>query len=344
MRLLIPVLAGCCLLVGSTAFGQSLSERINHMMKQRAAAQQQDNSKGKMLGVLLYTDLTVRFEDTPAREAIKYLKTLLGINIVGRYNDDRVATGIDPDAMINVDVENKPALTVLEMILDQCGGELGDEEDCTWQLRDGFVEIGPKERLGARRGQEIRYYPIRDLLFEPPQFDNAPTLDLDSALNQGGNQGGGGGSGGGGGGGFGGGGGGGGSGGGGQGGGGGSIFGEPGADPPRAGEDEKVEQIIELILEIVEPDGWEANGGSWGSIRYYQGTLIIRAPDFMHRQIGGYPFPIRPTGSARPTSGGIRYVTFGGGHSEIDIIAPPPVHVTGVEGEDQSAEGGDEKP
>ena len=97
-------------------------------------------------------------------------------------------------------------------------------------------------------------------------------------------------------------------------------------------------------LEIVEPDGWEANGGTWGSIRYYQGTLIIRAPDFMHRQIGGYPFPIRPTGSARRTSGGTRYVTFGAGFSEIDILSPPPEHFTGVEGNDQGGKTGNNAP
>ncbi|MDY7109370.1 MAG: hypothetical protein SYC29_12110 [Planctomycetota bacterium] len=338
MRLLITIIAAGCLLAGSTAFGQSLSDRINHVMKQRAAAQRNNESKGRMLGVLLYTDLTVRFEDTPAREALNYLKTLLGVNIVGRYNDEGISGGIDPDTPINLDVENKPALTVLEMVLDQCAV---DFEECTWQLREGYVEVGTKERLGTRRAQEVRYYPIRDLLFEPPMFDNAPELDLDSALNQGGGQGGGGGGGGGG---FGGGGGGGsgGGGGGGYGGGGGSIFGDPGAEPPRITEEEKVDQIINLIYEIVEPDGWAANGGEWGSIRYYQGTLIIRAPDFMHRQIGGYPFPIRPSGSSRPTAGGIRYVTFGADHSDIDIPSPPPAAVTEVEeDDDQSAERGE---
>ena len=117
------------LLAGSGANGQNLSDRINHVMQQRRGAQDRNASKARMLGVLLYTDITLQLTDTPAREAINYLKTALGINILGRYNDDRIGVGIDPEEPINIDVTNKSALTVLEMILDQCTGDL---EECTW--------------------------------------------------------------------------------------------------------------------------------------------------------------------------------------------------------------------
>ena len=53
----------------------------------------------------------------------------------------------------------------------------------------------------------------------------------------------------------------------------------------------KAEQIIELIVELVEAEGWARNGGSWASIRYHEGNLLIKAPDFVHRRVGGYPFP-----------------------------------------------------
>ncbi|MHC4383859.1 MAG: hypothetical protein ACYS0J_13635, partial [Planctomycetota bacterium] len=222
-------LIGTCLLLGSPALGQSLSDRIEYVMQQRSQAQARGTSKAHLLSVLMYTDITVSFQETPAREAFNYLQTLLGIHIVGRFSDDRIGFGIDPETPITLDVVDRPALTVLELVLDQCQ----EFEPCTWQLREGFVEVGTKERLSLPGAREIKYYPIRDLLFEPPMFDNAPDLDLSSALNQGGNFGGGGGGGrgGGGGGGFGGGGGGGRGGGG--GGGGGSIFGDPGDAPER---------------------------------------------------------------------------------------------------------------
>jgi len=313
-----PRLFALCVTAGalvatSAASGQSLSDRIDHVMQQRTAAQKNNNSRAALLGALLYTDVSVQFQETPARDALKYLETVLGVTIVGRFSDDKTGEGIDPDAPITLNSSDRPAITVLEMMLDQVGD--GDQS-CTWQLRDGFIEVGTKERLGSANAREIRFYPIKDMLFEPPMFDNAPSLDLDSALNQGtGGQGGG--SGGGGGGGRG---GGGGSGGGGSGGGGGgSIFGEAGDEGERPTEAEQAQQIMDLITETVEPEAWETNGGEFATIRYYQGTLIIRAPDFIHRQIGGYPFAARSGAPRAMASTGGRYVTFTGGVSNVTL-------------------------
>ena len=316
MKRITLVLAGCGLLITAPAFGQNLSERMDYVMQKRAQAESRNTSKARMLSVLLYTDVPVQFSETPARDAFNYLQTVLGINIVGRYNDDRTNEGIDPDTPITLDSVDQPALTVLEMILDQCA----DLDPTTWQLRNGYVEVGTKERLGAPGAREIRYYPIKDLLFEPLRFDNAPELDLESALNQGfgggGAGGGGGGRGGGGGGGFGGGGGGGGGRGGGGGGGGGGIFGDPGDDPDRRTEAEKAQEVIDLIIEIVEPDAWF---GEVASIRYYQGTLIVRAPDYIQRQIGGYPFATRPVRRSAQAVIDRRYVTFTGAASNVQL-------------------------
>jgi uncharacterized membrane protein YgcG len=322
-RVLISASLAAGALVSANAMAQSLSDRVEHVMQQRSRAQANNQSKSQLLSTLLYSDVTVQFQETPLRDAMKYLETVLGVNLVVRYNDDRNAdgSGLDPEAPITLNVENMPAMTVIEMMISQ----QGDGDPATWQLRDGYIEVGTKERLGAANAREIRYYPIRDLLFEPPQFGNAPQLDLDAALNQG-TQSGGGGTGGGGGGGFGGGGG--GSGGGGTGGGsGGSIFGESGEDPDRVTEAEKAQQIIDLIVETVEPDAWDVNGGDIATIRYYQGTLIIRAPDYIHRQIGGYPFAARPMNLSAIKTPGARYVTFSGAISNVEIagirVSPP---------------------
>jgi hypothetical protein len=332
MKSTAVVLMGTCLLLASPALGQGLSDRIDYVMQQRSQAQPRGSSKAHMLSVLMYTDITVQFQETPAREAFTYLQTVLGIHIVGRYSDDKIGYGIDPETPITLDVVDRPALTVVELALDQCQ----EFEPCTWQLRDGYVEVGTKERLRLPGAREIKYYPIRDLLFEPPMFDNAPELDLSSALNQAGGFGGGGMGGGGmggGGGGFGGGGGGGGRGGGGGGGGGGGIFGDPGEDPDRLSEEERVQQIVDLITQSIEPDDWEDNGGDAASIRYYSGTLIIRAPDYIHRQIGGYPFAVRPV--ARPRAAAPaprRYLTFTGGMTNVEVVNVREVETTGAVG------------
>jgi hypothetical protein len=339
------------LLASTAASGQSLSDRIAEVAKQREAEARRDTSQGALLGALLYTDISVNFDETPARDAFAYVKELLGVDLVVRYNDDRSGFGIDPDTPISLEATGVPALTVIERMLEQCA----DLEPCTWQLRKGYIELGTKERLSVPAARELRMYPIRDLLFEVPRFDNAPEFDLNSSLSQGGGGAGGGGGGfggggggfGGGGGGFGGGGGGGGFGGGGGGagggGGGGAPFGSPGEEPERMSEDEKVQQLVDIILETIEPDAWLDNGGDAASIRYFEGVLIVRAPDYIQRQIGGYPFA--PQRSARPSAPrprasaegpdaviDRRYVTFTAPISIIENVKFDNVTVTGSTG------------
>ena len=340
------------LLLAATASGQNLSDRIAAVARQRQADAARNNTQSNLLGALLYADVSVDFDETPAREAFDYLKQIMGVEMVVRYNDDRTGMGIDPTTPITLKMTSTPALSVIERMLEQCA----EFEPCTWQLRKGYIEIGTKERLSAPAARVLRMYPIRDLLFEVPMFDNAPEFDLSSSLSQGGGGGGGGFGGGGGGGfgggggGFGGGGGGGGGGfggGGGGGGGGGAPFGEPGDEPERLTEDEKVQQIVDIILETIEPDAWLDNGGDSASIRYYEGVLIIRAPDYIQRQIGGYPFaPNRRAAPARSrtrsSAAGTtttpvavidrRYVTFTAPLSIIENVKFDSVKVTGSAG------------
>ena len=72
-------------------FGQSLSERYGQVQAQRVNAQRDNSSKASMLGTLLYQDISVTFQDTAVRDAINFIANTLGINIIGRYNDDRTA-------------------------------------------------------------------------------------------------------------------------------------------------------------------------------------------------------------------------------------------------------------
>jgi len=324
--LLVAAVGVASLLAAPTtnpAMGQSLSDRMQGVAAERQRELSDRNStRAQIFGALVYTDITVDFNETPAREALEYLRTQMGVPMVVRWITDRNASaGIDPDMPITLSVERRPAIMVLEAILDRAA----DFDPNTWQLRDGFLEVGPKVRLNA--AAEVRMYPIRDLLFEPPRFDNAPEFDIEAAGEQG--RGGGGGQGGGGGGGFGGGGGGGGRGGGG-GGGGGGIFGSPGADPERVTDAERADDLIRLIEELVEPEYWLS---TMTGLRYTQGVLIIRAPDYVHRQIGGYPFPARPrpamTGSR---GGGGRYVTFSAPFTIVENLEFATVPVGGAAG------------
>ena len=299
-------------MLASSAQAQGLSERIKAVGEQRAEDLRQDVGRGQLLGALLYSDITVNFERTQAKTAFEYVQQQLGVPLIVRYAGEGGADGIDPEMEISLAMEGAAALSVVERMLEMCG----TDSPCTWQIREGFIEAGTKDRLSVPAARELRMYPVRDLLFEPPNFDNAPDFNLSAALEQG-NQGGQGG----------------GSGGGGSGGGGGGVIGDPGEDPDRPSETEKADQLMEIIQDQCEPEAWQDAGGDAASIRYYQGVLIIRAPDFIHRQIDGYPFaPVRPRKTASSAGGSRRYVTFTAGLSVVQNLEFRSVPVNGAVG------------
>ncbi|MAB29502.1 MAG: hypothetical protein CMJ53_09550 [Planctomycetaceae bacterium] len=85
-----------------------------------------------------------------------------------------------------------------------------------------------------------------------------------------------------------------------------------------------------MIEEFVEPDAW----GLYANSRYYQGVFIIQAPDWIHRQISGYPYaPQNPrkTRNNRVVSER-RYVKFTPTLSIIDSVDFQTIPVSGTVG------------
>jgi len=183
-------------------------------------------------------------------------------------------------------------------------------------LRKGFIEVGTKERLSFPAAAESRLYPIRDLMLEPPYFiglevggspfafggTRGTTIRRgstraefdDHAYSC-------------------------------------SALTRPAELRPTAGgglasrtlPEELIQEIAEGIVETIEPGNWDygqnndaddpeselaRNGfvqGPWqvdvvtrtdkiARIRIWQDRLLIIAPDYIHRQINGYPQPVPP--------------------------------------------------
>ena len=236
--------------------------------------------------------ISVDFNNNEFEQVIAYLRQVTEVQM---YPDWKAleSIGIRPSSEVSLEMNDIPAVNVVKRVLEQVGDDFERPE---YSIEDGVVVISSDAAL--RKKVVTIVYDIRDLLFEVPYFDNAPDFNLADSIQQGG----GGFGGGGGGGGF----GGGGGGSGGGGGGGGVPFGEAGDAPERRSEEEKVQDLVDLIIESVEPESWVDNGGDAATIRYYQGVLIVRAPDFIQRQIGGYPFAPRAPRAVRPAGG--RYV------------------------------------
>jgi hypothetical protein len=112
-------------------------------------------------------------------------------------------------------------------------------------------------------------YPMADLLFTVPDHTDAPSFDLTQITQA--STGGGGGS------------------------AAGSLFKEQTTSAPAMTRAQKMEQIAQTIRQIVEPDLWRENGGVVASMSTFGDALVIRAPKYVHEQIGSTGIPMVET-------------------------------------------------
>ncbi|MGP1310753.1 MAG: hypothetical protein ACTS27_11200 [Phycisphaerales bacterium] len=202
--------------------------------------------------------VTVELTDARLEDVIMFIEQAGNLPLDVLWLDDDNPLGLDKDETISLNARNATIQSLLEAALDKAGDEFSE---ATWQLTvDGILEVGPKERLNQRKS--VKIYDINALLFVIPNFTDVPELDLDAVLQQG------------------------------QGGGGGGrgVFRVEDAEETEPSEEERVQEIVDIITSTVEPEQWQVNGGTGANLRYYRGSLLISAPDYIHRQIGGYDF------------------------------------------------------
>lgn len=202
--------------------------------------------------------ISVKLTDVRLEDALTWIREATGAKIDALWVDDRHTEGLDRGKAITVQVENETAMVLLERVLEAAQPDSGGE--ATWQVTAaGTLQVGPRARLNTYK--QVRIYAIDDLIREVPRYAERPTIDLQQALQVG------------------------------QG---------SGGSPFRAGNDgeertrednirtKNTNDLVTLIRDMVETEQWTENGGSGGSIRLFQGALIVNAPDYMHRGIAGY--------------------------------------------------------
>ncbi|MBS0191163.1 MAG: hypothetical protein U0573_15145 [Phycisphaerales bacterium] len=220
----------------------------------------QRQALGKLMKVM-----SVDYSQTRLESVIKNLADATGAPLDVLWTDDRNPVGLDKEALVTFAGQDMTALAVLEAVLQRAGTDTSGGGS-SWQLTEaGTIEVGPKERLN--RSKRLEIYDVSDLLLEIQDYSNVPQFDLNGALQAAGSGGGGGG----------------------------------GSSSPFSGtaqqntapgktEQERADELIRLIVDLVEPNEWTNNGGSGASVRYYKKSLLVTAPDYIQRQINGYPF------------------------------------------------------
>jgi hypothetical protein len=244
----------------STVSAQTLHQRMDDLKQKntaRAAAQEEQLAESKVAKAARAPLRSVVIDNLTARNAVTFLSTLSGVPIV--INWQRLTQdGIDPEQQVTL-IGN----TTVEQGLDMLSKQISPDDPLIWELTPWYVEVMSRAQANTRMVTMI--YPINDLLHRVPNFDDAPSFDLVQITQ--GNSGS--------------------SGGGGGGGGAKSLFTDSkdkaNAEPT---PQERGQEIAATVRETVEPDMWKENGGQ-GSVVYFNGALIVRAPMYVQRKIGG---------------------------------------------------------
>lgn len=235
-----------------------LSAALASVLFSPAATAQDCDAIRSARSTLYNTPLTIDAKDARLADVIEWFTVSTRIPVlVAWQGDDGFEDGIDPETLVTLKAKEQPALSVLEAALRSATRRSFLGEEFTWQISaSGDLQIGPKSILNRSRRVEI--YELADLLIVPTNHDNAPELDLNQALQA--SQGGGGGQ---------------------------APFTETGDNdtetPPLT---DRLQDLVDLITSLVEPEQWETNGGDGASIRPWRTSVLVNAPEYVHRQLG----------------------------------------------------------
>lgn len=200
---------------------------------------------------------SVQFTDNRLADVINYLESVTQLNVQPNWN--RLAdVGIEQETPVSLNLRNVTVETLLNRIVETLTEDRFNKPG--WGIRDGMVIFSSDQDIRSYTPMHI--YDISDLLHEVLDFTEVPELDLQSVLQSS------------------------------RGGSGQSPFRDNQQqqgqfDEERRTLEEKIDEITNLLIELVDFEGWVENGGETGKIYPYQRNLVIVNTPANHRQIDG---------------------------------------------------------
>lgn len=224
----------------------------------------------------LETRVDVQFVDHPLHDVVRYLSLVAQVpleplwvdelepeDVRNALSDGPIAghlVGLDPMLPVRLDAAGLTVLQALEAVLGQAASVQRFDDGATWQFSPtGGIEFGPRQRLNRPSVTRTEVYDIQDLLATLPGPPQAPRLNIGSAAQapspgSGAED---------------------------------WIFPRDTAPPPDQSRGPNSEaELIELLTSLVEPNQWSSHGGT-AVLSIYQGGLVVRAPDYVHRALVG---------------------------------------------------------
>ena len=214
------------------------------------ADEQPDPAREKILKVL-EQPISLSIENATVKEVFDSLKERLDVNMVVNWRA-LSAAGVGREHEVEAfEVNNVKACLALVLLLDHIGGDL---VPMGYDLEHGALHISTRDNLGRFTIQ--RTYDIRELIelwanayldYPLDCFDLIEFKEKKPQFTQ-------------------------------------SLFDCEDDDSgiPRA---ERIEQIMQLIRDTVDPDDWRASGGLVAAMAEIGGVLVINAPRRVHDQV-----------------------------------------------------------
>ena len=197
---------------------------------------------------------SVSFDETLFEDVIRWLRELPGeMNIVIEWIVME-GEGVDREAPISLELKNVPLYKVLDLVLKQAGSDV----PLGYQGTDNILTISLEEVLNEPKNFVIRTYHVADLIRLYISFDEAPSIRL-SNLQQQTSGGGAAGS---------------------------NLFSDDDDDEEAGDLDERVQKVIDMIVETVEPQSWTQNGGQ-GIATSLNDVIIVNNSISVHEKLGG---------------------------------------------------------
>tara|TARA_R110000765_G_scaffold340813_2_gene430842 strand:- start:16 stop:3477 length:3462 start_codon:yes stop_codon:yes gene_type:complete len=205
-------------------------------------------SNRAVLTQLRETRMPVDFDDNSFEDVLAFIGTTANLDIDTDW-ESLADIGVDPDSPITLRLNNVTLEVLLDRVLDKASDPV---LPASWAVQDGILTISSDDVL--RQNTLLEIYDVRDLLFEVPDFDNAPQFNIQSSGGGGSGQ---------------------------------SPFSGGGQGVTLATRGDRVTAISDLIQASVDPDGWADAGGDTSSLTELNGNFIITTTPRYHREVIG---------------------------------------------------------
>lgn len=209
------------------------------------------------------------------RAAFEGISKSSGVPVRGLWTSSVPEGGLDPDRTVQVEGSAASCGALLNAILDQVSEPANP---ALWQCTSGGIEAGLRTALWRPQAMRVQIYDMRDLLLRVPAFKSAGVPQAGAAGSSGS---------------------------GGSGGSGGSNGSTTTDADKGAREALRMDELMKLIQTTVVPEAWESQGGPC-TMAPRDGTLVVRAPDFVHRQIEQPRPPRRAVSRKNPVGEGAK--------------------------------------